>query len=71
VKNKFTLHKIILITRCEKFKTMFSGEELVEILIAANEYQSARLRELCEIIIEESVDVQNAAWLFEIAHVYN
>jgi len=55
----------------DKITNIFKEEELVEILIAANEYQSARLRELCEIIIEESVDVQNAAWLFEIAHVYN
>eukprot|EP01124_Arcella_intermedia_P028318 TRINITY_DN5728_c0_g1_i1.p1 TRINITY_DN5728_c0_g1~~TRINITY_DN5728_c0_g1_i1.p1 ORF type:complete len:406 (+),score=118.67 TRINITY_DN5728_c0_g1_i1:1006-2223(+) len=42
-------------------------EDSVELLMASNEFGLPRLKQLCEEFVERGIDVDNVAWLFEIA----
>jgi hypothetical protein len=46
-------------------------EESVELLMNASKYQVERLKNICEEFIESGVDIENVAWLYEIADLYN
>jgi len=46
-------------------------DDAVELLTSANAYSLERLKALCEDFVEKGLDVENAAWLLEIAERYD
>ncbi|KAH3763996.1 RCC1 domain [Pelomyxa schiedti] len=46
---------------------MSESDHWVELLMVANQYEVERLKNMCEDFIEKGIDVENVAWLFDIA----
>eukprot|EP01087_Luapelamoeba_hula_P013985 TRINITY_DN4039_c0_g1_i1.p1 TRINITY_DN4039_c0_g1~~TRINITY_DN4039_c0_g1_i1.p1 ORF type:complete len:1051 (+),score=218.68 TRINITY_DN4039_c0_g1_i1:1899-5051(+) len=47
-----------------------NGENVVEVLVAANQYGMMHLQERCEAYLERGMSTENAAYMFEMAHRY-